>query len=337
MRRLVENFLTKRPKAQAQLKAVERVVQGTEPKIRFVSGYQKKLRPAIESSLRYIDALVEQIPGALEVDKAAFVNNPQVHAFFVNIEHLQTSFSRSPELREFFENTKRLTREESYSLMCMSMKEKTIFGVDMAGELLRKDVPQEAVSFSDHQILSPASTEAKARKGLKTCLFNGLVTHALEQIVFFRLKNRSLKNERRRLKIELAKLKRQGRPPGPQSNSGPVNQRKIQKLKKKLTENRQELRAMKVKLESPNDYINLINTIFNNPEAYIRVKNASMRLNNLGVKINDTSIQSAHNIELAEIKIGEAPSRVVVLVKYPKKEMLPKEDFFEKVSHYLNL
>ena len=116
IRHIFENNLsnlfhtTKSPHPQGRLKetsilkAVERVVQGTEPKIRFVSGYQKKLRPAIESALRYIDALVEQIPGALEVNKAAFVNNPQVHAFFVNIEHLQTSFSRSPELREFFDS-----------------------------------------------------------------------------------------------------------------------------------------------------------------------------------------------------------------------------------------
>ena len=122
-----------------------------------------------------------------------------------------------------------------------------------------------------------------------------------------------------------------------QPNSSPINQSKIQKLSKKLAENRQELGAMKVKLKSPTDYINLINIIFKHPEAYIKVKNASMRLNNLGVKINDTSIQSAHNIELAEVKIGEAPSRVVVLVHYPKEEMLPKEDFFEKVSHYLNI
>ena len=163
-------------------------------------------------------------------------------------------------------------------------EEKTIFGVDIAGDILRKDVPQKAVSFSDHQILSPASTEAKARKGLKKCMFNGLVTHALEQIAFFRLKKQSLKNERRRLKIELAKLKRQSQSSGSQSSSGPVNQSKIQKIMKKLTENRQELLAMKVKVESPDDYINLINMIFNNPETYIRVKNASMRLNNLGVK-----------------------------------------------------
>ena len=62
--------------------AVEGVVDGIEPKMRLVRGYQKKLQPAVATARAYIDALVERIPGPLFITPKAFVKDPYVNAFF---------------------------------------------------------------------------------------------------------------------------------------------------------------------------------------------------------------------------------------------------------------
>ena len=58
----------------------------------------------------------------------------------------------------------------------MNETEKTILGMELHNDIIRRDVMQTALSFSGHKIMSPASRETGVRTGIKQCIFDGLVT-----------------------------------------------------------------------------------------------------------------------------------------------------------------
>jgi hypothetical protein len=312
--------------------AVERVVDSTDTKIRLIVGYRKRLRHAVESSFEYIDALVEKIPGPIAVNRHTFSTDPQVNAFFVNVEDLQVKFSRSPELREFIEENRGGELKDIFALLCMEKKEKTVYGVELEGDIIRRDVPQVGVSFTDHQLLSPALTESQVREGLKHCMFDGLVTEAVERLQLTQSKIESIQDQKRRLQIMLRNAQAKG--PGSLSVLG-TTQLKSAELEKMLAENERYLVAGKAELNTPEDSLKQVNGVLDNPDQYIRVEKINLKINKMGIKLNENSRESANEIHLAQVAFGEAPSRVVLLAKYPSNEILPKENFLERVDLYL--
>ena len=100
----------KAAKAEARVReselqtAIEHVVDTINPKLRAVSGYRKKLRPAVERSLAYCAKLVDDMPDAVAVNGKAWSADPTVRAFFSNVGDLQRVYSGSQEVRDYFDS-----------------------------------------------------------------------------------------------------------------------------------------------------------------------------------------------------------------------------------------
>jgi len=307
------------------LNTVERVVEGTDSRIRLVNSYDKKLQGAVSSSLEYTDDLIDQIPEAIEVSANTFVSDAHVNAFFVNVSDLQTVFSHSSEVRQFMEDFSNFDTPQCCALLCMRKSEKTVMGVELAGELLKRDVRQTAVSFSDHRIYSPTPSEAETRKGLKQCLFGGLVTNALEHIVQLRLASHRLEKERQILQARLRRY--QQNKGGAEQNARPAAEvaQEIEEIRQKLSMVEEELK--KTHPVTPQESLEQVNAVFSRPDKFVRFKKCSLRLNKMGIKIDADSRQACNEIRLAEVRIGEEPPRVVTLAKFPRDELLPRREF----------
>ncbi len=312
--------------------AIERVIDNTEPKIRLIVGYRRRLRHAVESSFEYIDALVDEIPGAILVNRRSFIEDPQVNSFFVNAEDLHQKFSRSPEVREFIEENRDRELEDIYCLLCMEIKEKTIYGVEFKGEIMRRDVQQIGISFTDHKLLSPAPTEAEARRGLKNCLFQGLITNALGRLRYFQTKRVAFEDQGRRLRVRRNSLRTKARRPASEIESVRI---KIRELESRLAENERSLSEIKSELDTTDDALEQVSEVIGHPDQVIKYERVHIKINKLGVKLKEGSHEPANEIDLAEITFGDSPSRVVVLTRYPRSDILPKEDFLKKASLYL--
>ena len=305
------------------LNTVERVVEGTDSRIRLVNSYKKKLQGAVSNSLEYADDLIDLIPEAVDVSASTFVSDPYVNAFFVNVSDLQTVFSHSSEVREFMEDFSNVDTPRCCALLCMQKSEKTVMGVELAGDMLKRDVRQTAVSFSDHRIYSPTPSEAGTREGLKQCLFGGLVTNALEHIVQLRLASQRLKKERQMLQARLRRY---------QHNKGGAEQNARSELAQEIEEIRQKLSMIEEQLKkthplTPQESLEQVNTVFSRPDKFVRFKNVALRLNKMGIRIEPTSRQACNEIRLTEVKIGDELPRVVTLAKFPRDELLPRKEF----------
>lgn len=318
----------------ALLESVEYVVDGTEPGIRMVSGYRRKIQGAIRISLDYANTLVNNIPGAMEVSRRTFHSDPHVNAFFTNVDELQTIFSHSSELRDIVGDYRNRTATEICALLCMQKTEKAVLGMELSGNIIKREVQQTAVSFSDHRIYSPAATEPETRRCLKQCFFDGLVTTALGCIVHLRLSRHNLETRRYKLR---AKLRRYESSIGTQK----IGQRSVADHPSYVETIRAELGRIdeaiqKTQTVAPRDCLEEVAAVFRHPENYVRLVKTSMRLDKMGIRISTSSKETGNNIDIAEVLIGEDAPRVVMLAKFPKDELRPGTDFLEQAHRHLH-
>ena len=306
-----------RSRTAGVLNAVESVVDGTDSKIRLVPGYRKKLQGTIRDSLEYADDLVNQIPLAIEVSSSTFTSDPYVNAFFTNVTDLQSIFSHSSEVQDFMDAFHD-SNARCCALLCMRRTEKTVMGIELSGNMLKKDVMQTAVSFSDHRVYSPAPSETETRQGLKNCLFQGLVTNALERIVQLRFASHQLQNKRQMLDARLRRHKQQTREVNQDTRSIEETSLKLKKIEKEM---------LHAPLLTPQVMLEQVIDIFSKPDDFVQVRKLQLRLNKMGIKISDDSAQADNRLNLTEVIIGDNPPRVVTLAMFPRKELLSRTVF----------
>jgi archaellum component FlaC len=317
----------------AVLAAIEQVVEKANPRIRAIGGYQKKLRPAVENALQYIDELAATIPEPIEIKHKAWFADPYLNAFFATADEMQILFSRSAELRQFFE---RQAVAESYLFLAMTRREKGILGMKMAGDIIQREVPQTTVSFGDYLVGMPTATEAETRAELKSRALNFLVNQVLENILALRTQRETLQQHRQILKIKLRVL--QNKQHGLESllQAGDDIEAELNSLQQKLAENEQNLQEIWEQMDELEDYVDHLNTVLAHPQTYLSVTKVAMKLNRMGIKLDENSAEAGHEISFPEFTGGRTQlKRIFLLVKYPANEMLSREQLRALTRPYL--
>jgi hypothetical protein len=314
----------RRDRAAEVLHTLETVVDDTDSKIRLVPGYKKKLRNNIQSSLEFADELVKQIPEAIEVSSSTFVSDPYVNAFFTNVADLQSVFCHSSEMHDYMEDS-HADGTRSCALLCMRRTEKTVTGMELSDNMLKKDVLQVAVSFSDHRIYSPTPAETKTREGLKCCLFQGLVTNALERIVNLKHASHRLQSHHQMLHARLRRYKQRARDVKKGTKAGVKLAQGIEKASLELRKTEEQI--MNSPLLTPQIAMEQVLAVFSKPDDFVRVSKFPLKLNKMGIKISDNSPQPCNRIDLTEVTIGNELPRVVTLATFPGKKLVSETVF----------
>jgi hypothetical protein len=149
-------------KAEAVLmEEVERLVQEVSPAIRNIRGYRKRLRTPVEGARQYVEGLVAAIPGPRPLSADREAPDSLTALLFVGADQVRGLLHDNAELVSFFRNQ---ATEQAVALLTATCNEKTIFTSVLQGEIIRRDVPQLAVDFTDHRIVAPAPTEARSIK-----------------------------------------------------------------------------------------------------------------------------------------------------------------------------
>lgn len=298
-------------------------MEGTEPRIRLVSGYQKKLQDAVNTSLTYIDELVETIPAPVQASQKTFVSDFRINAYFTSVEDLHRIFQESQELKSFFSELDNRDYDEAYALLCMCKTEKQVTGVEVNGDMLRRDVLQTTVNFYDHKILSPAATERGIRQGLKQCIFDGMITHALQGITSLKTQQGDLQDRRRILHAKLRARLSQGSGLNQLLASAFADKTEVADIEERLADTEKQLKDMPVNRNAPLGYLNEVKDILSHPEALIKLEITPLTLNRMSIKVDEQNCEACSTIQVAELEIANVLKRVVAIVRYPRVEMTP--------------
>jgi len=303
--------------------AVEYVVDQTYDRLRCLPGYSKRLRAPVAATFRYIDELVTGVPGAIPCCRSTFSDDPRVSAFFVDPRHLQEVFSQNAHVRDILDANPEA--QECWALLCMRKDERQRFGVSLVGDSMQREVMQTAVSFTDHQVLAPGSSEADARRSLKCCIFKGLLGHIRKQADD--AKTRVMKLEIRRKSL-LGRLKKAVSEEDAESQ---------EKLQAKIDELERELAQGTPRLVSLEDHLDFVVDVLGNPARYLSGCACSIKLSRLGIKLEGEPADSGNEIPLYVIQVASHGPRVGALVRFPRTDLLPPQDFVRRADLFLTL
>ncbi len=300
-------------------KALERVIDGTDHRIRAVPGYKRKLYKSILKSLEYADRLIEQVPSAIELDSDHFVIDPYIRVFFPTKNGLVKVFQQSSELKEYFTDARHAGDSESCALLCMRKYEENILGMELEGDHVVRDVKQTRVTFAGHRIYSPAESESSARRELKCCIFEGLVNNALAKISELRKRRQELESEQQILHSRLRSHKT-----GVDINSDPQSMTaatsELHNEALQLEQIEQELSELGY--VTPETCLEFVNDILSQPEEFVCLQNISLKVDKSGIKrVSEEPSRSVCELQLSEVTIKGHPPRVVTLAKIPRKEL----------------
>ena len=313
---------------------IEEVVEKVDPRIRGIRNYRRTLAPAVQKAYRYFAELIGRMPAPIPIDSQAWATDPLVHALFSGVDDLRAVFSKSPDLRKFFDEHPDGSVDHCFLQVGMAMREKTVLGMMLDGEQVRKDVPQTTVSFYDHRVLLPCVSEGELREALAVRGFRVLVAYALEQVTDRHNRIVLLNQQWQMLnaKLRAAKAKAAGLE-GLVAGEGEHNAQ-VQALEAELAQTQQALKDAKAGFATIEDYMRCTSEVLGQPEAHIRINPRTLLLDQMNIKLDDGAADSAREICLTEVALGEEIKRFIVLARFPQDLLLEKGHFLREAQRY---
>lgn len=314
---------------------IELIVETVDPRLKLVPGYQEKLGAGVRRTVAYLRSLVPEPPPPIELSQKAWGADPRVNAFFAAAEDVARIMGRSKELRAFFDDPANTGVAQAVAMLGMEMREQNVLGVAMEGGMLKHDVAQTTVSFTDHRIVMPAGSLADARFELGRRILRGLIQIALHRIQAIQERQQDLEEARGQLATKLRVL--QGRSSGLESLSQDpdAQQPEIEALQRELEQTGAALADAKLSLSTLDGYMDQVIDVLSHPEQHVKFEVFRLRVNRMGIKVAEDSAEPASDLTLGRVSLGPEFTRVVAAVKCARADMPPREDLLAQAERYL--
>jgi hypothetical protein len=143
--------------------AIERVIDGTDPRLRYLPHYRKRLRDPVIHAIAHAGALTAAIPPALGLDARSYGTEPRLAALFSSPEEMFELFGREALTRDLPPDPYSSNGLVTFLLLA-ERSERRVLGVDLEGEQLLRDVDQVAVNFSRQRLRAPGADEPQTRE-----------------------------------------------------------------------------------------------------------------------------------------------------------------------------
>lgn len=245
--------------------AIERAVERVEPHLKQIGGYPRAFQRPVKSALEYSRSLAAAIPGPVEINRAAYVQAPFVHALFPSVDCIQDGLCSSQAMRDF--HGRNPASRDVYALMGMRRWEKNTLGMELLGQVLRRDVMQSVVYFTSHTLENPSASVEETREMTSRSFFDKLVERVSQRIEARKQQRADLLHEKDWLTARLREADEQARPA------------LVEEMAKLLSQT-QEISAS---LDLGN-YLHDFEAVLLNPAQYLRLERTSMYLDGMGIK-----------------------------------------------------
>jgi hypothetical protein len=292
--------------------AIERAVDGTDPCLRAVSGYKKKLRPAVLNSIDHVVALVDGLPVPLTISRKSFGDAPRLKAFFVSPDDMEKTFSRDQNLAAYLRGASDVPAQV-IALLAMEKRENTVLGNEVSGELVIRDVPQISVSFEAHRLIDPTGNEAETRRQLKRRAFDHLLGMALMRISIVKTTREQLGRHRELLQAKRTLLERGGFGFNDSDSSEKLDMTGLEKQLAKIEASLMELGGDDSMFET---YLNILVDVLGNAEKYLWSRKEPLTLDSMGIKRAQGTFNTSE-LTLDELFNAEGRTLTVALVALP--------------------
>lgn len=292
--------------------ATNRVVQIADPVIRQAKCYRQVLAGPIAGSMRYFQALLETIPGPIVLDRSRYYDDPTVKALFATPDELDEVLRHDPESNKLCQQG---VRGEVLAMMTMRRQERTVFGHKQEGEMIVRDVRQQAVSFTDHRIVAPSANLGTTRAGIVNRGLEALAMVAMERITTLRANKAELQRKKEYLQGMIKILGARSHRQELFATLTPHNREDACKVEQMLVEVELELGTLRQQIGLPEQSLAHLEKVMRSPETILTADCQKLRLNWMGVRVDDEPASEGNDITLTELSL-EDDKRSAVLVTF---------------------
>ena len=296
-------------------KAVQAVVDAVDPRMRGLSGYRRKLAPAIEKAARYAGELADALPPPVEVARERWAGDPVLRACFASVDVMQEFFDNDRRLRKFLAGADARGADRVFATLGMRVQRSTRHGYSLQGETVQRGVEQVGVGFVDLRIGEITTDEAALRDGLQRRILGELATRALQRIMGMQTRKAALSEEQAvlRWKLKVYEMREQGVDTLWRDKS--VYQRHARDLRERLDVTHANLDDLLHRAGNIEHFLDTTVEEFEKAPDMISLEPTSLWLNNMNIEV-DASAPRAREVSLMQVRIGKRRPRVVLPVAF---------------------
>lgn len=273
--------------------------------------FERKLAHPVAHALAYCADLVAALPAPRDISRTAFAADPLVHALFGSAHDIETMLGQDAPLQRF------LTQPDSYgsdafcALLACRRHEKSIMGVARSGDVVRTDVAQRMLYFSDHSLLVFAADADSARTRLHAAAFDSLLNTFAAHVLGVRSEQNSLHQQRELEKTRILAARGRLAPPELAQRT-----RQLATLDARLRDNAEAL--------LPAHMIDALADFLLQPDEALRLEPLTLDIDRSGI-LGDHNTRppgTASPIEFTELVSRDRRKHVVVPVRIRRMDAL---------------
>ena len=324
------------PGAATVEEAVERIVETANPRLRFASRHAQRLSPAVRTAMAYAAELVAAVPVVREATAAGWAGDPCMRAFFATPDDIVRAFSRSTEVRSFFDGHP--LAEEVYAVIGMRMEERRISGMALQGSVIRRDVEQTTVSFGDYRVRLLGGTEADLRAEIERRIIDQLVMDGVGRAAAEQDQREAAEEERALLKVRLRLLEQGGA--GMRAalgGEGDCDASELERVRAQLEANSRTLNGLATGAERLDAELERIVEALNDARERFYVNTARLRLDRMNVVQTEAATECGEEIVFQSARIPADPpeTRAFVFARFPRADLLPASTLRAEAARHL--
>ena len=316
---------------------LERIVNLTNPRLRFARRYRARLTPAVETAMEYAHTVVGSIPAAREATAEAWQADGCIRAFFATADDIPRVFSRSPDARASFDANP--GADEICAVLSMQLVECRILGIALEGGMLRRDVPQTTLSFDDYRVRICGRSEEDLRQEIERRIVDQLAITGLATAAGAQARRDVLERENALLRARLRLLRTRGDGLAALMGKQESDASQLAHLHAELAMNEANLRSIASGAEALDYQLERVREALEHPRQHLFVTARRVRLDRMNVLLDDDSPTPGETLDLqiARIPMPEGPPefRTFVLVRFPRAALLPRTALMHEAARML--
>lgn len=310
--------------------AIERAVDGTDPRLRLVPGYRKRLRDPVIRAIDRVVALVDAIPAPVPASAEGWRTDFRLAALFASAEDMLQVFGGDKALSDYLSSREGRGAERVTALLLAGLEERNILGMDLVGDQVRREVAQVSVNFSGHRLLEPRTDEEESRRFLKRRAFDHILTLALAQIAEERVERADLARQRDLLRRKLETMKRGALSlEGPQA--GEADEASLQAELDAVSGQLENLGADAGLLEA---HLQVVAARLGEAERQVWSEEVELCLSPMNIRLDPNS-PSGRRVVLQELQTARGARAVMLHVAIAPRDLPHREDFVTAAARYL--
>jgi len=287
------------------------------------------LRPSVIHAIDHVVALVDGIPAPLPAGRSDYNTDPRLKALFASADRMQEVFGNDAALRKFRIGSGSAA-ERVIALLLAERVEKNVLGMELADDVLLRDVAQVTVSFRNHRLLEVSSNEADTRRQLKRRAFDQLLALALKRIAEVHGERAGLARQGDLLRRKLSALKCAGwsfeAEEGTQTDPKALLA-ELQEIETELTKLDTDAGALQGRLD-------IVADLLGHAEQQLWAGDFAVHLDNMNIR-RDAQDPSAQGITLQELHNARGANLVMLLVALVPGELPQRENPIAAAERYL--